>query len=85
MIISERGKSYKEVLSKVMNIMRTNSSVEAVKSIKSTKDGKRLLTIDKNKEALTNIHKALKNDTSGLMMRRLGIDRYDTLHRLLHR
>ncbi|CAH1107098.1 unnamed protein product [Psylliodes chrysocephalus] len=80
MIISEGGKTYKEVLSKVKAIVKTNSSVDAVRSIKSTKDGKLLLTIEKNQDALTNIHKALKDDKSGLKTKRLGIDRYETLH-----
>lgn len=80
MIISEGGKTYKEVLSKVKAIVKTNFSVDAVRSIKSTKDGKLLLTIEKNQDALTNIHKALKDDKSELKTKRLGIDRYETLH-----
>ncbi|CAH1106749.1 unnamed protein product [Psylliodes chrysocephalus] len=80
MIVSEGGKSYREVLMKVKDVVKKNSSAAAIRSVKSTKDGKLLLTLDKDDKAITNLQKAFKENTSGLRTRRLGMDNFSTIH-----
>lgn len=80
MIISDGEKSYKDVLGKVKAIMGTNQSAKAIRSLRSTKDGKLLLTIEKDQEALRNIHGAISDSATGLKSRRLGMDKNTAIH-----
>lgn len=80
MIVSEGNKSYKDVLGKVKSLVGANQSAKAIRSLKSTKDGKLLLTIDKDKDALNNLHQALNEGTTGLRTRRLGMDKHIAIH-----
>lgn len=80
MIISDGEKIYKEVLSRVKNIVGKNSSVKATRELRSTKDGKLLLTIEKDQTALKNLHNALAESTTGLKTRRIGMEKSTALH-----
>ncbi|CAH1107101.1 unnamed protein product [Psylliodes chrysocephalus] len=80
MIISDGEKSYKEVLGRVKTIVGSNSSVKAIRGLRSTKDGKLLLTLDKDQAALTNLHEALKDSTTGLKTKRLGMEKRIAIH-----
>lgn len=80
MIISDGEKSYKDVLSRVKTIVRNNTSVKSIRGLRSTKDGKLLLTIEKDQEALKNLHNALNDSTTGLKTRRLGMEKSTALH-----
>ncbi|CAH1107108.1 unnamed protein product [Psylliodes chrysocephalus] len=52
MIVSEGGKSYKGILGKVKSIVGTNQSAKYIRGLRSTKDGKLLLTLGKDSMAL---------------------------------
>ncbi|CAH1110114.1 unnamed protein product [Psylliodes chrysocephalus] len=80
MIISDGEKTYKEVPGRVKTIVGSNSSVKAIRSVRSTKDGKLLLTIKKDQTAFNNLHNALKDSTMGLKTRRLGLEKSIAIH-----
>ncbi|CAH1107100.1 unnamed protein product [Psylliodes chrysocephalus] len=80
MLVSEGGKSYKEILGKVKAIVGTNQSAKAIRSLRSTKDGKLLLTLEKDQQALNNLQNALKDSTMGLKTKRLGRAQLTAIH-----
>lgn len=63
MVISEGKKSYTEILGTVRKALSLNKNREAIRSIRSTKDGKLLLTMERDEEAMVNIGNILKGTT----------------------
>lgn len=61
MIISNEEKSFKDILGKIKTIVGANSSAKAIRSVRRTKEGKLLLTIEKDETDLMNIFKALNH------------------------
>ncbi|KAG5884860.1 hypothetical protein JTB14_028681 [Gonioctena quinquepunctata] len=54
-MISEPGKSYKDILGKVTNIIRGNGAARHIRSTRSTEDDKLLMTLDKDHSALETV------------------------------
>ncbi|KAG5890235.1 hypothetical protein JTB14_031162 [Gonioctena quinquepunctata] len=76
-MVSEPGESYKDILGKVLNIIGGNEAARHIRSIRSTKDGKLLMTLDKDHSALENLRTAL-HDEGSLKSRKLGSE--ETYH-----
>ncbi|CAH1107105.1 unnamed protein product [Psylliodes chrysocephalus] len=75
------GATYKEILGKVKTAVAGNEARKAIRTIKSTKDGKMVIVFDKDQKAVSDIQKALKESVEGLRTRQIGEDgRTETLH-----
>lgn len=72
MIVSGEGNSYLDLLTKVKQAIKNKNDTDAIRTIRSTKEGKLLLTLDKNDEALRNIKDNLRNQNAGLLTTELG-------------
>lgn len=72
MIVSGEGNSYLDLLTKVRQSIKSKNDTDAIRTIRSTKEGKLLITMDKNDEALRNIKENLRNHDAGLRATELG-------------
>lgn len=70
-VVSEGNKPYREVLDIVKKTITDAKDIDAVRGARSTKDGKVLLLLDRNVEAMTNIKRVLK-DSGRVKAREVG-------------
>ncbi|XP_074035194.1 uncharacterized protein [Leptinotarsa decemlineata] len=61
-LISDGAKTYKEVLENIKTVMNGRGAVQSIREIKSTKDGRTLMTLDKDRGALKEIKNALAEE-----------------------
>ncbi|KAG5862455.1 hypothetical protein JTB14_015231 [Gonioctena quinquepunctata] len=61
-MISQPGKSYREILGRVTATLGNNEAAMHIRSLRSTKDGKLLITMDKDQNACDELRLALNNE-----------------------
>lgn len=55
LVVKEEGGTYRDILSKVRPVLANNGGREAIKEVKSTKEGSLLITMDRDEEAFEKI------------------------------
>jgi hypothetical protein len=69
LMVNTKGTTYKEVLHKVKNLVKEKPECSAIKSIRSTREGNLLLTLERETTALKEIGKTLNKETIGSTVR----------------
>ncbi|KAH1020868.1 hypothetical protein HUJ04_010460 [Dendroctonus ponderosae] len=60
LVVEDKGKSYKDTLKEVKSLLQANNASDCVKQIRSTKEGKLLITTDRDETGIENVHKILQ-------------------------
>ncbi|CAH1107111.1 unnamed protein product [Psylliodes chrysocephalus] len=79
LLINSDNKSYKDILADVKNAVKGSGDMDKIRTIRSTKEGKLLITLDKDEQAMVNIKKALREKTE-LKIRQIGKDEMEVIH-----
>lgn len=79
-MVEEGESAYSDILSKVRPVLINNEGREAIKRVKSTKEGKLLITLDKDKGAYENIKQSIDSLPDSLKVRGVeGAEKTSTL------
>ncbi|CAG9822299.1 unnamed protein product [Phaedon cochleariae] len=81
LIVQEENKSYMEVLNTFKKIAQDNPANKSIRSLKSTRDGKLLVTVDRNIEAIEELQKAVEKGSNRCTSRKVGLSQQtETIH-----
>lgn len=72
MIVEEPNKNYREVLSTVKAAIGNKTAGKAIKGIRSTRDGKLLITTEKDKNVLESIQQSIADGSQNIKIRQAG-------------
>ncbi|XP_071056461.1 uncharacterized protein [Onthophagus taurus] len=80
LVIGNNEKTYKESLKTVKEALKNTKCSDVIKNIRSTKDGKVILTTEKNEKALSEMQKAIVHlQGENTSIKRIG-EEVDTIH-----
>ncbi|CAH0563102.1 unnamed protein product [Brassicogethes aeneus] len=63
LVLENAGKSYEDTLNEVKEAVGSNPASNLIRNIRSTREGKMVITLDKDKGAMEELQKALKHRT----------------------
>ncbi|CAG9763640.1 unnamed protein product [Ceutorhynchus assimilis] len=74
LVVENAGKTFSESLTEIKAILKTNNAEKGIRGIRSTREGKLLITTEKDKQTVSKIYKALETmDNNGNnKIRKLG-------------
>jgi hypothetical protein len=81
LVVEKKGIQFRDILDKVKTVIKSDPSKEAVQTIRSTRDGKLLITMEKNSEKMGRLEEALKRVDGNLAVKKAGSnDGMETVH-----
>jgi hypothetical protein len=81
LVVEKKGMQFRDILDKVKTVIKSDPSKEAVQTIRSTRDGKLLITMEKNSEKMGRLEEALKRVDGNLAVKKAGSnDGMETVH-----
>ena len=63
MVIDQKERDYKKTIEDIKNVIKGNKASEAINTIRQTKEGKILITTDKDEGAIQELHKVIREGT----------------------
>ncbi|CAG9837743.1 unnamed protein product [Diabrotica balteata] len=79
-IVSKKDSTYSQLLEGVEKAVGDTQAKEAIRSLRSTRDGNLLITIDKDQGAASMIKNAIANKESGLTAKLVGTEKQAIIH-----
>uniref|UniRef100_A0A6P7HIB7 Uncharacterized protein LOC114349193 n=1 Tax=Diabrotica virgifera virgifera TaxID=50390 RepID=A0A6P7HIB7_DIAVI len=79
-IVSKKDSSYSQLLEGVEKAVGDSKAKDAIRSLRSTKDGNLLITLDKDQDAANSIKTAITNKESGLTAKMVGAEKQAIIH-----
>lgn len=80
LVVDAKRENYRDTLIMVKNSIKEDAATGAVKSIKSTREGKVLITVEKDKDKLEQIENLIKAKSGELKIRKIGEKANEALH-----
>jgi hypothetical protein len=80
-VVEKKGMQYREILDKVKAAIKSDLSKEAVQAIRSTRDGKLLITLEKDMEKMGKLEDALMKAAGSLAVKKTSSNKdMETVH-----
>jgi hypothetical protein len=81
LVVEKKGMQYREILDKVKAAIKSDLSKEAVQAIRSTRDGKLLITLEKDMEKMGKLEDALMKAAGSLAVKKTSSNKdMETVH-----
>lgn len=70
--LNKNGATYDELLTEVKEVLKSTDGKEAVRTIRSNRDGEMMIVLDKDDEKTGQVSEAIKNGVKDIVLRKVG-------------